>query len=61
MDRPVDIALSFHPYNVSLVERAAASGGDWRAQIDTEAWHAMELVRLRNLADLEEASAFQRG
>ena len=61
MDRPVDIALSFHPYNVSLVERAAAAGGDWRAQIDTEAWRAMELVRLRNLADLEEASAFQRG
>lgn len=60
IDRPVDIALSFHPYNVSIVERAAASGGDWRAQIDANAWKSMELVRLQNLADLEEASAFQK-
>ena len=58
--RPVDIALSFHPYNVGIVERSKAAGGDWRAQIDPSAWRSMEEVRLQNLTDLEEASVFQR-
>ncbi|MBP5211667.1 MAG: hypothetical protein J6Z30_02300, partial [Pyramidobacter sp.] len=26
--RPVDIALSFHPYNVGIVERSTAADGD---------------------------------
>lgn len=56
INRKIDIPLSFHPYNNKIVEKSKR--GNWRAMIDPEGWKSMELIRLKMLSDIEEASAF---
>ena len=54
--RPVDIPLSFHPYNVHMLERLKT--GDWHALIQPEMWKQMLSERLGQLDDLEQRSTF---
>ena len=53
---PVDIPLSFHPYNVHLLERVQEGG--WRALIQPEMWKKMLCERLDQLDQLEKTSMF---
>lgn len=50
-NRHVDIALSFHPYNLSLLERAGEGG--WKALIDDSCWKAMIDERLGKINEIE--------
>lgn len=54
--RKVDIPLSFHPYNLNILEKAAA--GDWHALISPRDWTAMLDERLKCLEDIERDSIF---
>ena len=53
---PVDIPLSFHPYNVHMLELLET--GDWHALIQPEMWKQMLSERLTQLSALEQASIF---
>ena len=56
MQQPVDIPLSFHPYNVQMLERVQAGG--WRALIQPGMWRQMLSERLAQLDELERVSVF---
>ena len=56
LNMPVDIPLSFHPYNVHMLERLEHS--DWRALIQPEMWKQMLSERLVQLSALEQESVF---
>ena len=56
LTQPVDIPLSFHPYNVHMLERLENS--DWRALIQPEMWKQMLSERLVQLSTLEQTSMF---
>lgn len=55
-ERPVDIPLSFHPYNVQMLERIASGG--WKSLIQPGVWKQMLAERLAQLDELEKSSAF---
>ncbi len=50
-DCPVDIALSFHAYNLKILEKVAEGG--WKNLIDQNAWKAMLDDRLGKISDIE--------
>lgn len=50
---PVDIALSFHAYNLKILEKVAEGG--WESLIDQGAWKAMLDDRLCKISDIEKA------
>ena len=56
MKRTVDIPLSFHPYNVRMLERLQE--GSWKALIQKDTWKTMLCERLNQLDDLERGSRF---
>lgn len=56
LNRPVDIPLSFHPYNVHMLERIQQ--GSWRALIQPDMWRQMLSERLAQLDELEKASVY---
>ncbi len=54
--RRVDIPLSFHPYNLNILERAA---GGWQELVDAEGWQRMLEERLAALDDIERTSIYR--
>lgn len=54
--RGVDISLSYHPYNLNIVEKAQI--GSWTALVDSDSWRGMLDTRLKALNDLETGSVF---
>ena len=56
LSRPVDIPLSFHPYNVHMLERLETGG--WRALIQPGMWRQMLSERLAQLDELEKTSVY---
>lgn len=56
MQQPVDIPLSFHPYNVHMLEQVHAGG--WRALVRPDVWRQMLSERLDQLTELENSSLF---
>lgn len=56
MELPVDIPLSFHPYNVHMLERLETS--NWRALVQPDVWKQMLTKRLVQLDEMETSSVF---
>lgn len=55
-ERPVDIPLSFHPYNVRMLEQVESGG--WHRLVQPGIWKQMLAERLAQLDELEKNSIF---